>query len=302
MPEFRFFGLPGETDGVRMGEYLSFLAELNNAVISDDRIRLFEGAGSFAVLRGGDFKTSIIEGDINISGGPITAINTFFEGDPIFTATGLNLQTPTFFNLIANGDEDAFVTFLLKGNDRVFGSDRADQLFGLDGRDTIFGQGGEDQIIGGTGADRLSGGGARDALIGQEGSDAIFGGKGNDYLVGAQGADTLSGGAGQDQFVFFAPLGAGEVETITDFQTGIDQINLDPTVFAAAGPVGDLAASAFRRGAAATDADDRIIYNPANGKLYLDVNGDAAGGRTLFAVLDPGLNLKAGDFIIGGIE
>jgi serralysin len=80
-------------------------------------------------------------------------------------------------------------------------------------------------------------------------------------------------------------------------QAGNDIIHLENSVFAGLA-AGALAAGAFRLGAAAADADDRIMYNAANGQLIFDSNGNAAGGATLFAVLDAGLAISAADFFV----
>ena len=46
----------------------------------------------------------------------------------------------------------------------------------------------------------------------------------------------------------------------------------------------------FHVGAAAHDANDRIIYNPNNGFLTYDGNGNHAGGAVHFATLVPHLD------------
>jgi predicted extracellular nuclease len=59
---------------------------------------------------------------------------------------------------------------------------------------------------------------------GTAGRDTIIGTPGDDVITGGIGADTLTGGAGADQFVFTS-LRDG-VDTITDFQPGVDRIVL----------------------------------------------------------------------------
>jgi Ca2+-binding RTX toxin-like protein len=78
----------------------------------------------------------------------------------------------------------------------------------------------------------------------------------------------------------------------------VDRIALENGIFTALGATGALAANAFFVGPAAHDADDRIIYNPANGNLVYDSNGSAAGGATLFATLATNLQLSSADFVI----
>ena len=48
------------------------------------------------------------------------------------------------------------------------------------------------------------------------------------------------------------------------------------------------------------DADNgrTITYVSSTGGLFYDTNGAAAGGATLFAVLDTGLALTAADFFV----
>ena len=60
---------------------------------------------------------------------------------------------------------------------------------------------------------------------------------------------------------------------------------------------GTLNADAFHIGAAAADAEDRIIYNSATGALSFDSNGNAAGGVIRFAQLTAGLALTNADFV-----
>ena len=76
---------------------------------------------------------------------------------------------------------------------------------------------------------------------------------------------------------------------------GTDRIYLDDAVFAGLS-AGALAAGAFRSGAAAADADDRIIYDPNTGALYFDADGSGAGLAVQFAVLHEGLAVSASDF------
>ena len=52
-----------------------------------------------------------------------------------------------------------------------------------------------------------------------------IGGPGSDKLTGGTGDDTLTGGTGDDTFVF-SPLDGFGIDTITDFETGTDKIDL----------------------------------------------------------------------------
>jgi Ca2+-binding RTX toxin-like protein len=130
------------------------------------------------------------------------------------------------------------------------------------------------------------------------GSDSLSGGAGNDTLHGGAGLDFLTGGADADAFVFDTAPVASQADRITDFSVADDTIWLENAVFAKLGSVGDLNAAFFRVGAAAADANDYIIYNSANGALYYDSNGNAAGGSTLIAMIGANHALTNQDFLI----
>jgi Ca2+-binding RTX toxin-like protein len=72
-------------------------------------------------------------------------------------------------------------------------------------------------------ADGLAG---NDTIIGGAGNDVLIGGDGNDLLSSYLGADQLTGGAGADTFNFswYDSSSLAGIDTITDFQTGVDTI------------------------------------------------------------------------------
>ena len=70
---------------------------------------------------------------------------------------------------------------------------------------------------------RLEGNSGNNSLFGMPGNDTLLGGGGNDLLNGGFGTDTLTGGAGADVFQF--EHGCGN-DTITDFQSGVDKLDL----------------------------------------------------------------------------
>ncbi len=78
----------------------------------------------------------------------------------------------------------------------------------------------------------FTGGAVDDTIIGSAGDDIIFGmgrndtlsgGAGNDRLVDGRGHDVLTGGAGADIFEF---IHDGNTDEITDFEIGVDRIDL----------------------------------------------------------------------------
>ncbi|MEZ5911978.1 MAG: M10 family metallopeptidase [Paracoccaceae bacterium] len=136
-------------------------------------------------------------------------------------------------NDVANG---------MQGNDRVYGDDGNDTVYGSSGDDTVNGGAGNDQVFGNddddnvngwTGNDTVDGGNGNDTVFGSYGDDVVHGGAGNDAVFGNDGADelygdagndTLTGGAGADEFVFAAV--AGERDVVTDFEDGVDHIEI----------------------------------------------------------------------------
>ena len=134
-------------------------------------------------------------------------------------------------------------------------------------------------------------------LTGNEFANEISGNASGNLIDGKAGSDVLLGGGGPDAFVFSTALGASNIDSLPDFAVGQDKIYLDHSIFAALS-AGALSASAFKVGSAATDADDRIIYDPATGALYYDADGNGSGTAVQFAVLHEGLGVTAADFHI----
>jgi Ca2+-binding RTX toxin-like protein len=143
------------------------------------------------------------------------------------------------------------------GDNYLRGYNGNDNLVGAGGNDILRGEDGNDILTGGTGADILNGGSGSDwaryhassaavtvnLTVGtQSGGDAegdmlagienIFGSGFNDTLTGDNadnalrgytGNDTLTGLGGSDTFYF---MSAGDADTVTDFQDGIDFISI----------------------------------------------------------------------------
>ena len=120
-----------------------------------------------------------------------------------------------------------------------------------------------------------------DNLSGSSLANTLNGGLGNDVLIGGLGNDALTGGGGSDYFVFdTAPSTSTNRDTITDFTTGSDKLQLENAIFTGLGSAtGSFAAgdARFWVGTAAHDSNDRIIYNSATGALLYDADGSNTG-------------------------
>ncbi|MGX7895688.1 beta strand repeat-containing protein [Tsuneonella sp. HG222] len=246
-------------------------------------------------------------------------------GDGTDTASYANDGAAVFVNLTlgkgytnsAFGDTYANVENVIgsSANDFIIGDTEVNRLDGGDGNDVLLGAFGADQLIGGGGSDWASyeensgtvfvnltlGRGYNNGAEGDtlEGIENLVGGLFDDFFIGdananrlngAMGADTLLGAGGADVFMFtYAPgttssYGKPNVDLILDFKSGEDKIELSSAAFTGLA-AGALPASAFVAGTAAADADDRIIYDQATGRLFFDADGNGAGAAVLFATL-----------------
>jgi Ca2+-binding RTX toxin-like protein len=139
-------------------------------------------------------------------------------------------------------------------------------------------------------------------LIGNVAANYLDGGAGNDTLMGGSGSDTLTGGEGSDCFVFStAASRSTNMDTITDFVSGTDYIQLSKAIFTGLGNAGSLTTDQFWSGGgvvAAHDATDRIIYNTTSGALYYDADGNGGGAAVVLATLVGNLTITLDDLVM----
>ncbi|NCU85514.1 MAG: calcium-binding protein, partial [Betaproteobacteria bacterium] len=97
------------------------------------------------------------------------------------------------------------------------------------------------------------------------------------------GIDTLTGGAGADRFVFSSKLGATNTDSITDFVSGVDKIQLSKSVFSKfkAGAVPQANFVSGDANAKALDTNDYLIFNGS--QLLYDADGSGKGVAVVVA-------------------
>ena len=134
------------------------------------------------------------------------------------------------------------------------------------------------------------------------GNDVLRGRTASDTLIGGHGIDTLTGGAQSDFFVFNAPLNAAHRDVVTDFANAAgnnDTFRLENAVMTKLGAAGALKANLFFAGAAAHDADDRIVYNKTNRRALLRQQRQRRRRRHVhLATLHHQADADGGDFVV----
>jgi len=249
----------------------------------DDRIDVYTGANRVAA-RGGDDVVGYRTGAVNdLDGG---------EGRDQLRV-GQEAQTGAL-NLVVTdtGATDGYGS-ILTGFEawRVWGNSLDDYAQTGAARDFIWGADGDDTCLGMGGNDRI---------FGAEGQDSLDGGAGDDGLSGGFGLDVLTGGSGADSFHFGSVAGFGD--TITDMQTGEDQLLLEARLFDGLTP-GTLDPTRFQLEVAVGTAGQfvyRSAFSLGDGVLLWDANGSDAGGEVLVARLSGMAVLAAGDLILLG--
>ena len=303
---------------------------LNGGAGDDDRAAYWDAAkGVTADLQNRSANTGEAKGDryFGIEGLDGSRFNDVLRGNGgdnrIFANDGND-------RLEGRGGDDEL--FGQNGNDKLFGGDGEDRLNGGAGADVLDGGAGDrdqavywdsesgitadlqnssantgeaagDVYIGIEGLngshqdDFLFGDGTGNRIWGDEGDDVINGRGGDDVLGGAEGRDILTGGDGADGFAFWAPLTAGNADTITDFSVDDDMFYLDRKVFSGLAE-GVLAASAFSGSGAATGSGAAVVYDSGTGEVSYDSDGAGGADARLFATITAGLALTAAEFEI----
>ncbi|MEQ1901536.1 MAG: VCBS domain-containing protein [Devosia sp.] len=281
--------------------------EGNDLLIAESgTVKLVGGAGNDTYQLGGNSAATITD-----SSGIDTITSTVTRSLAKFT-TVENLALLGTGNTNGTGNALANTITGNSGNNVLDGGAGTDTLAGglgndtyalANGNDTVIDTGGIDTItstitrslagyadienltllgssaIAGTGnglSNVITGNAAANTLSGNAGNDVLSGGNGKDTLIGGLGADILTGGAGNDTFRFLAleEMGMDAArDTITDFKSGLDKIDLSALDTLLGGPTASL--SFIGQGGFSGHAGE-VHYVAGSGVTIVegDMNGD----------------------------
>ncbi len=199
------------------------------------------------------------------------------------------------------------------GNDLLNGGSGADHMAGGLGDDTYIVDNTGDVVteLSGGGGDRVESfisytlganlehltllGSANLDATGNGLGNAIDGNSGDNVIRGMGGNDVLTGGAGADTFVFEA-AGSGDLDRITDFQSGVDHLAFTGADYGfAAGHV--LASAELTLGSVAAGALAQFVFDASTHTLWWDADGSGSGHAVVLAILEGQASLHAGDFL-----
>ena len=258
--------------------------ELANSITGNAGANLLDGGAGADTMTGGNGNDLYIVDHVGDQTIETNTSTTQFDGvlASISWTLGANIE---FLELTGSAD--------LIGT----GNSLNNSMYGNLGHNRLDGKGGNDFINGGAGNDTLLGGSGRDMLTGDQGDDVLSGGAGN---------DTLEGGAGSDTFRFDStPNASSNWDIVFDFESGVDTIELENTIFTSLRTTGELNAENFHVFTATPavirgqDANDFILYDEATGYLYYDRDSSGSTYAAVrFAQVEPGSTLSAADFLI----
>lgn len=253
----------GILDGGGIGEDYPAIAQLANALQSAGIIPIFAVAGGYEA----DYQSLVTQ----LGRGTVVTLTMNSSNIVDAIAAGMSAATQTTI-------EDAIGGI---GDDTILGGDDANGLTGGAGNDSLSGAAGADDVIGGLGSDKLDGG------------------DDDDILNGGLGDDILTGGLGSDTFVFTQRDSLGTAsDMITDFQSGIDHIDLS-AIDADTLTLGDQAFIFIDRAAFSNVSGELRLSTVAAGlQLQGDTNGDGVADLALLFDLTTGTAPVATDFIL----
>jgi Ca2+-binding RTX toxin-like protein len=267
---------------------------LNNVLIGNNKVNILNGLAGDDTLYGLDGNDTLKGGDgndyLNGDGERLTV-----EGDapePVYIAADRMEGGAGNDTYVVNSSADVVVEDANQGNDTIISSisynlDRDVENLTLVGSGNLTGAGNilNNLLIGNDQVNILNGLAGNDAIYGEGGNDQLIGGLGNDTLSGGEGADTLLGSGGANCFILddfdetLSPSISG-VDTLRDFQAGVDKIQLQRSSFTALTTnIGSpLKVSEFAKvtdDTLAATSSGLIVYSQSSGRLFYNTNGAA---------------------------
>lgn len=264
--------------------------DLDNAITGSNAKNILSGGEGNDVLdgAGGDDEIYGGRGNDSLSGGSgKDRINGNEGNDTIAGGQGNDALWGDSGRDYLQGDEGRDTLVGGDDSDTLMGGSDRDELYGDGGNDQINGDAGDDQINGNDGNDTISGGEGRDLIFadggddwvqGDDGNDTLYGGDGNDVLAGGAGEDLLTGGGGSDHFRLTGSNFG--LDRITDYQVGVDKIELQLSSFSALKTIAGLTIQDFdvvANDQAAAISDRALVFSRNSGKLIYNANR-AEGG------------------------
>ncbi|PPD16087.1 MAG: hypothetical protein CTY25_03695 [Methylobacterium sp.] len=214
------------------------------------------------------------------------------EGDDLVTAgDGDNLINAGDGDNVINVGDGKNVIAVGTGDDRITTGNGDNTISAGDGGNTVTTGSGDDVVITGDGDNIISVGAGNDEVITGAGDDRISLGAGDDRVTTGSAADTI---------VFDTPLAEIGRDTIVDFESGFDTMELDFSVFGTGLAVGGadtgtLDNSRFVSGAGFTDTTQRFLFDTTSNTLFFDADGAGAGASIELAKLESGGTVAATD-------
>lgn len=244
-----------------------------------------------------------------------SGIGDGFSGGGVFSAFHLGSLVSTVASsgndmLIGTTSDDTLSGGA--GNDRYTVNSAGDKIVenASEGADSVFAtvsytldDNVENLTIGGSDGIYGNGNAMDNVIIGNEAANVLDGKEGNDTISGGGGADTLTGGSGLDVFVIEIRGASGEFDTITDFSSTDDTIQLGGRhIHNASISAVTISSDYFVANAtgAAVDSNDYVIYNTETGALYFDMDGSGSIAAVQIALLGASSHptISAADFVV----
>lgn len=151
----------------------------------------------------------------------------------------------------------------------------------------------------------FEGNGNTQTFIGTTQADRFIGNGGNDVLTGNAGADTFVFGQVHEQVVtgdddevqtyVDTAFDLTGVDTITDFTSGTDKLELNTDQFAS---LAGFTSANLVMGSSAQDADDFLIFDSTTNTLMYDADGNGSGAAIDIAVLTGVTSITAADIAV----